>query len=127
MKKILIVLIMLFSFLTAKSQTFLRSEGAVMGVKNPYTGEVTWGEKKIVDILIKIEQNKATIYSKQQQIFRKIALVESDEQEMITWRCSDDNGIICNFSLMLLEDRPEYICVIVEYKDTVLMYVTKKE
>ena len=117
---------MLLLFLTAKSQTFLRTEGAVAGTKNQYTEEITWGEKNMVSILIKVEENKVTIYSKREQTFYKLVTVER-EDNILTCRCTDHNGTICNVSFMLLEDRPEYICVIAEYKDVVIMYVAKKE
>jgi hypothetical protein len=126
MKKLLTIFTMLLLFLTAKSQTFLRTEGAVAGTKNKYTEEITWGKKNIVSILIKVEENKVTIYSEREQTFRKIGTVDR-ENDMLTWRCTDHNGTICNVSFMLLEDKPEYICVIAEYKDVVIMYVAKKE
>jgi hypothetical protein len=126
MKKTLLGLLMLLFFTTAKSQTYLRTEGAVAGTKNEYTEEIAWGEKNMVSILIKVEDSKVTIYSKREQTFRKIGIVDR-EDKMLTWRCTDHNGTICNVSFMFLDDRPEYICVIVEYKDIVIMYVAKKE
>lgn len=125
MKKILILVMMLFS-LTANAQSYLRAVGFTAGVKVESTDEVVWGEKQAVDILIKLDQNRVTIYSNKVQEYRKIALV-SKEGDMVTWNCADKNGTRCNFSLFILPDKPDYICIAVEYDDVAWIYVTKKE
>jgi hypothetical protein len=125
MKKILILVMMLFS-ITANAQGYLRAVGFTAGVKVEDTDEVVWVEKQAVDILIKLDQNRVTIYSNKVQEYRKIALV-SEEEDMVTWNCADKDGTRCNFSLFVLLDKPDYICIAVEYDDVAWIYVTKKE
>ena len=105
MKKLLVLALVLFSFTTAFSQSFLRANKLVFGVKSTYSSEVTWNEPTDVNILIKLETSKATIYSKTLQEYRIISMTTKTDN-MTTWYCNDAEGKTCNFSLITLPDKP---------------------
>jgi hypothetical protein len=95
-----------------------------------YTGyrdtnnEIVWnGSPTSVDILIKLEDDKVTIFSQQLQVYRVVTKIR-DEESYITYRMLDSNGINCNFHMSPSETQG-YIFIAIEYSDYSWMYLTK--
>ena len=125
MKKFITCLIALISINLVSAQTFLRATGMVVGYKNQYTSDIAWEEAKPVNILIKVETSKVTIYSKTTQEYRKISVTNSSSTSS-TWYANDHKGKTCNIAVFTVEDSPS-IFVHVEYKDMTWMYITNFE
>jgi len=126
MKKLLVTLFALVCVNILSAQMFLRASGLVIGTKSQYTTAVNWGDAKPVDILIKVEENKVTIFSKTTQVYRKISL-SSKTDLASTYYCSDATGGNCNLTIFATLDTPGAVYLHVEYSDMVWMYVAKVE
>jgi hypothetical protein len=126
MKKLLITLFALVCVNILSAQMFLRAIGLVIGTKSQYTTYVNWGDATPVDILIKVEENKVTIFSKTTQVYRKISL-SSKTDLASTYYCSDVNGNTCNLTVFATVDNPGAVYLHVEYSDMVWMYVSRIE
>ena len=125
MKKFIVFLIALISINLLSAQTaFLRATNLVVGVKSQYTDQFIWGEPKAVDILIRIEEGKVTIFSKTTQVYRKVSQV-SKTATTTTYYCNDDKGGGCNLSILTDANSPGSIFVFIEYNDMAWMYDTR--
>jgi hypothetical protein len=126
MKKLLITLVFLFIPIISFSQSFLRAYDLNIGYKNSY-GKIEWApESTPVNILIKAESSKVTIFSKRTQIYRVVSLLEQTETKS-KWLCNDDNGVTCHVFIFTLETKPGIIFVGVEYNDMTWFYSTTAE
>jgi uncharacterized protein YxeA len=126
MKKILITLFALICVNILSAQMFLRASGLIIGTKSQYTTTVNWGDAKPVNILIKVEENKVSIFSKTTQVYRKISL-SSKTDLATTYYCSDATGNNCNLTVFVTLDNPGAVYLHVEYSDMVWMYVSRIE
>lgn len=127
MKKLLVFLITLVGINVLSAQTtFLRATGMIAAVKSQYTDKFLWGEPKPVDILIRVDDSKVTIYSKVTQVYRTISLVKNTSNTM-TYYCNDANGIGCNISVYMTESAPGSVFVYIEYNDVAWMYETHRD
>jgi hypothetical protein len=81
------------------------------------------GSPSSVDILIKLEDDKVTIFSQQLQVYRVVTKIR-DEESIITYRMLDSNGINCNFHMGPSETQG-YIFIAIEYSDYAWMYLTE--
>jgi hypothetical protein len=127
MKKFIVFLIGLISINVLSAQAaFLRATNLVVAVKSTSTQEFIWGEPKVVDILIRVEDGKVTIFSKTTQVYRKVSQV-SNTPSMSTYFCNDDKGNGCNLSLFTATNSPGSIFVYIEYSDMAWMYETKAD
>lgn len=118
----LLVLSTLFSF--SQEVGFARAHEFTIGQRDFSTNEIVWnGTPTVVDILIKLEDDKVTIFSKEQQIYRVVAKIR-DEESIITYRMLDSNGISCNFH-MGSSGTEGSIYIAIEYSDYAWMYLTK--
>ncbi len=95
-----------------------------------YTGyrdtnqEIVWNcSPTSVDILIKLEDDKVTIFSQELQVYRVVAKT-SDEDSYISYRMLDLNGSNCNFHMGPSETQG-YIFIAIEYNDYAWMYLTE--
>ena len=119
---ILSILFFLFS-LTSFSQglEYARARTFNIGHRDYSTNEIVWnGTTNQCNILIKITDNKVTIFSKTQQEYYVVGkLAEMDNTAQ--YRMQDANGISCNFYMGPTEI-DGVLFIIVEYSDYAWMY-----
>ena len=128
MKKfILSVILTLFTLIsTAQGLEYARARTFNIGHRDYLTNEIVWnGTTNECNILIKITDNKVTIFSKTQQDYYVVAkLAEMDNT--IQYRMQDASGISCNF-YMGQSEIPGVMFMVVEYSDYAWMYFVVPE
>jgi hypothetical protein len=126
-KKIILTIIALISINLLSAQTsFVRAYELNIGYKNSY-GKIDWSPTPTsVDILIKAESSKVTIYSKRTQVYRIVKLLNQNETKSM-WLCNDDNGVVCNVFILISSNKPGVLFVGVEYSDVTWFYSTTAE
>ena len=125
MKKFILSLFLVVSSLLSFSQEvgFARAVELYTGYRDT-NQEIVWnGLPTDVDILIKLEDDKVTIFSQELQVYRVVAKTH-DEDSYITYRMLDLNGSNCNFHMGPSETQG-YIFIAIEYNDYAWMYLTK--
>ncbi len=125
MKKFILSIFLVLSTLLSFSQEvgFARATELYTGYRDT-NNEIVWnGSPSSVDILIKLEDDKVTIFSQQTQIYRVVTKIR-DEESIITYRMLDSNGINCNFHMGPSETQG-YIFIAIEYSDYAWMYLTE--
>ena len=124
---ILSILFFLFS-LTSFSQglEYARARTFNIGHRDYSTNEIVWnGTTNQCNILIKITDNKVTIFSKTQQEYYVVGkLAEMDNTAQ--YRMQDANGISCNF-YMGPSEIEGVLFMVVEYSDYAWMYFVVPE
>lgn len=128
MKKfILSVILTLFTIIsTAQGLEYARARTFNIGHRDYLTNEIVWnGTTNECNILIKITDNKVTIFSKTRQEYYVVTkLAEMDNT--IQYRMQDANGISCNF-YMGQSEIPGVMFMVVEYSDYAWMYFVVPE
>ena len=128
MKKfILSVILTLFTIIsTAQGLEYARARTFNIGHRDYLTNEIVWnGTTNECNILIKITDNKVTIFSKTQQEYYVVAkLAEMDNTAQ--YRMQDASGISCNF-YMGQSEIPGVMFMVVEYSDYAWMYFVVPE
>ena len=124
MKKLITLLLLSTIASLGYSQTFLRATSIQIGHKKP--SGIQWKETEAVDILIKVDQNKAEIYSKTKQVYRKISHVNQTPTSS-KWLCADADGTQCHLFIFYLKEKPGVVFVGVEYNDLTWYYTTHFE
>ncbi len=123
MKKFILSILLVLSTLLTFSQdiAFARAHQFTIGKRDFSTNEIVWnGTPTSCDILIKLEENKVTIYSNQKQQYRVVAkLVETEDG--VQYRMLDANGTSCNFYMGPIESS-SLIFIAIEYNDYSWMY-----
>lgn len=125
MKKIILLTLLLLTSLLSFSQDvgFGRAVELYTGYRDT-NEEIVWnGLPTSVDILIKLENDKVTIFSKEVQVYRVVTKL-TDEDLHIAYRMLDSNGQKCNFHIGPSETQG-YIFIAIEYSDYAWMYLTK--
>ena len=128
MKKLFLILAFtlttLFSFAQDKPY-YMRAETFELGSKNS-SGNIVWDESTIksCDILIKLEEKEAVIYSSTRQIYHVISY-DGKEDGISKWYCSDDKGRYCNIYLSTSKNNPGKLALIVEFSDYLWGYICK--
>jgi hypothetical protein len=128
MKKLFLILAFtlttLFSF-AQDNPYYMRAETFEMGSKDS-SGNIVWDESTIksCDILIKLENKEAVIYSSTRQIYHVISY-DGKEDGISKWYCSDDKGRYCNIYLFGIKDKPGKLALIVEFSDYLWGYICK--
>ena len=128
MKKLFLILAFtlttLFSFAQDKP-FYMRAETFELGSKDS-SGNIVWDESTIksCDILIKLENKEAVIYSSTRQIYHVISY-EGKEDGISKWYCSDDKGRYCNIYLSDSKNNPGKLALIVEFSDYLWGYICK--
>ena len=128
MKKLFLILVFtlttLFSFAQDKPY-YMRAETFELGSKNS-SGNIVWDESTIksCDILIKLEEKEAVIYSSNRQIYHVISY-DGKEDGISKWYCSDDKGRYCNIYLSTSKNNPGKLALIVEFSDYLWGYICK--
>ena len=121
------ILFFLFS-LTSFSQglEYARARTFNIGHRDYSTNEIVWnGTTNECNILIKITDNKVTIFSKTQQEYYVVGkLAEMDNTAQ--YRMQDTNGISCNF-YMGPTQIDGVLFMVVEYSDYAWMYFVVPE
>ena len=128
MKKfILSVILTLFTLIsTAQGLEYARARTFNVGHRDFSTNEIVWnGTTSECNILIKLTDNKVTIFSKTQQEYYVVGkLAEKDNTAQ--YRMQDANGISCNF-YMGQSEIPGVMFMVVEYSDYAWMYFVVPE
>jgi hypothetical protein len=125
MKKFILSLVLIASSLLSFSQEvgFAKAVELYTGYRDT-NNEIVWnGSPKSVDILIKLEDDKVTIFSQEQQVYRVVTKL-SDENLYVTYRMVDSQGGNCNFHMGPSETQG-YVFIAIEYNDYAWMYLTK--
>lgn len=128
MKKILITFVLLLTALLSFGQDkpfYMRAETFELGSKTS-SGNVIWDESTIqsCDILIKLEEKEAVIYSSTRQTYHVISY-NGKEDGISKWYCSDDKGGYCNIYLSTSKNNPGKLALIVEFSDYIWGYICK--
>ena len=128
MKKIILSLILtLFTIIsTAQGLEYARARTFNVGHRDFATNEIVWnGTTSECNILIKLTDNKVTIFSKTQQEYYVVGkLAEKDNTAQ--YRMQDVNGISCNFYMGPTEIQG-VLFMVVEYNDYAWMYFVVPE
>ena len=128
MKKFILSTLLVLSTLLTFSQdiAFARAHQFTIGKRDFSTNEIVWnGTPTSCDILIKLEDNKVTIYSNQKQEYRVVAkLVETEDG--VQYRMLDANGTSCNFYMGPIANS-QSVFIAVEYNDFSWMYYCTDE
>ena len=125
MKKFILSLVLVLSTLLSFSQEvgFAKAVELYTGYRDT-NNEIVWnGSPTSVDILIKLEDDKVTIFSQQTQVYRVVTKL-SDKDSYITYRMLDSQGGNCNFHMGPSETQG-YIFIAIEYNDYAWMYLTE--
>jgi len=127
MKKILITLLIILSFIVsfAQDMSVAKSSRMSFGEKNEYTGEFKFNPfQEIDEVFIIIEENKISINSKVQQFYYiDSAAIPLDDVKGNYWYATDLNGTRCRVYLYM--DSFSDIFVGVEYNDYSWIYNVK--
>lgn len=124
MKKLLtaFALVLLSVATNAQSIKYIRAESVQLGTRTNTKQDFVWEkDARSVDILIKIEQSKLTIYSKAEQVYRVISLLKEDSNSS-KWFCADVYGVNC-YLYIFNQQNNNNVIVGVEYADAVWYYV----
>ena len=128
MKKLFLILVFtlttLFSFAQDKPY-YMRADTFELGSKDS-SGNIVWNESTIksCDILIKLEEKEAVIYSSYKQIYHVISF-NGKEDGISKWYCSDDKGNTCNLYLSASKNNPGKLALIIEFSDYLWGYICK--
>jgi len=103
----------------------MRADTFQLGSKNS-SGDIVWDESTIksCDILIKLEEKEAVIYSSVKQVYHVISY-DGKEDNISRWYCSDDKGRTCNIYLSSIKNQPGKMGFIVEFSDYLWSYICK--
>lgn len=127
MKKILITLLIILSFIVsfAQDMSVAKSSRMSFGKKNDYTGEFKFNPfEEIDEVFIIIEENKISINSKVQQFYYiDSATIPLEDVKGNYWYALDNSGIRCRVYLYM--DSFSDIFVGVEYNDYSWIYNVK--
>jgi len=123
MKKLLSILLFALVSISsyAQSNLFLRASAVTLGFRAEQGAEISWGETKPVNVLIKITQTTATVFSQTTQEYHLVSVVKKTESAT-SYRCTNSEGNLCNLIVMPAPDEPGYILFIVEFSDAVWYY-----
>lgn len=126
MKKILSILLFVLVSVSsyAQSNLFLRASTVTLGFRYEQGTEISWGETKPVNVLIKITQTTATVFSQITQEYHLVSVVSKTENAT-TYRCTNYEGKLCNLIVMPAPDEPGRILFVIEFSDTVWYYKCK--
>ena len=128
MKKFILSTLLVISTLLTFSQdiAFARAHQFTIGKRDFSTNQIVWnGTPTSCDILIKLEDNKVTIYSNQKQEYRVVTkLVETEDG--VQYRMLDANGTSCNFYMGPIASSLS-VFIAVEYNDFSWMYYCTDE
>ena len=123
MKKFILSTLLVISTLLTFSQdiAFARAHQFTIGKRDFSTNQIVWnGTPTSCDILIKLEDNKVTIYSNQKQEYRVVTKL-TETEDGVQYRMLDANGTSCNLYMGPIESS-SLIFIAIEYNDYSWMY-----
>jgi hypothetical protein len=128
MKKLLLTLVLVFTTLISFSQDkplYMRAETFELGSKDS-SNNVIWDDStlKYCDILIKLEDKEAVIYSSTKQVYHVISY-DGKDGDISRWYCSDDRGRTCNLYLSTSKNQPGKLGLIIEFSDYLWCYICR--
>jgi len=128
MKKLILLLLLIFTTLTFSQQTvnlFLRAESLKVGYKND-KGSIVWANTpdNSCNTLIKIVDNEVSIYSKIPQTYHILKFVSGDNG-MLRWNCVDNRGKLCELYITEMIKTPGKLGVAVEFDDYIWVYICR--
>jgi hypothetical protein len=123
MKK-LIALLILSLALTVSSigQTaYARAYSFAIGSRDYSTNELVWnGTPTACNILIKIEGDVVTVFSKQKQVYHVVTKL-NETADGVQYRMLSDEGVACNMYMGPIEGTPNMF-IAIEYNDYAWIY-----
>ena len=128
MKKFILSILLVISTLLTFSQdvAFARAHQFTIGKRDYSTNQIVWnGTPTSCDILIKLEDNKVTIYSNQKQEYRVVTKMVQTE-DGVQYRMLDANGTSCNFYMGPIANSLS-VFIAVEYNDFSWIYYCTDE
>ena len=128
MKKFILSILLVISTLLTFSQdiAFARAHQFTIGKRDFSTNQIVWnGTPTSCDILIKLEDNKVTIYSNQKQEYRVVTKL-TETEDGVQYRMLDANGTSCNFYMGPIANSLS-VFIAVEYNDFSWMYYCTDE
>lgn len=128
MKKITSFILFALLSAVAYSQDILhlRANQLIAGYRDNIESPVVWNDPQDVNILIKLEESKATVYSKVTQVYHVVSVI-GKTPTCTTYRCTNIDGRLCNLLLFSIPEAPGFIYFSVEFSDMVWFYKTKIE
>ena len=128
MKKLFSLIAVVFFAATAFSQNtvFMRAKQFNYGTRYNVGYNITWTGLAPCNILVKVDDSKLTIYSKEIQEYRVISqtLKSTNRSE---YYCMSADGRKCNMLIFTLPEYPDYVIVAVEFSDACWYYFTVTE
>jgi hypothetical protein len=126
MKKLFLTFVLILTTLISFAQDkpyYMRADTFELGSKDS-SSNIVWDESTIksCDILIKLEEKEAVIYSSVKQIYHVISY-DGKEDGISRWYCSDDEGKTCNIYLSTSKNKPGKLVLIVEFSDYIWGYI----
>ena len=126
MNKFLFVLIFLFSTLVSFSQETLFGRAYLLYTAESDGTELVWNEDPIkCDILVQIEGQKVTIYSKETQTYRIVSLEENDVNSS-KYKAVNTNGIKCYLYIGQYGEFDD-LAITIEFSDLGWTYVVTED
>lgn len=124
---ILSIIFFLSSFFTfSQDIEYARARTFNIGYRDSSTNELVWnGTKSECNILIKIEDDKVTIFSKTQQEYYVVGKL-NEIGNTVQYRMQDSNGVSCNFYMGQSEIQG-VLFIVIEYNDYAWMYLVIPE
>jgi len=128
MKKLFLTFVLILTTLISFAQDkpyYMRADTFELGSKDS-SGNIVWDESTIksCEILIKLEEKEAVIYSSIRQTYHVISY-NGKEDGISKWYCSDDRGKTCNIYLSSSKNNPGKLALIIEFSDYIWGYICK--
>ena len=128
MKKITSFILLALLSAVAYSQDILhlRANQLTVGYRYNTESPVVWNDPQSVNILIKLEESKATVYSQVTQVYHVVSMMDKTPTRT-TYRCTNIDGRLCNLILFSIPETPGFIYFTIEFSDMVWFYKSKIE
>ena len=128
MKKLITLLTLILVTISVYSQDvkFLRASRLTYATRETPESKFAFSPTTDVNVLIKIETNKVTIYSKETQVYRLVEPKRKTET-YVEYLATNSDGLLCNIMLMILPDVPKKLFLSVEFSDCMWYYTTEVE
>jgi hypothetical protein len=99
---------------------FARAYSFTLGSRDYTTNELTWGETSTCNILIKLEGDVITVYSKQKQTYH-VMIKLSETEDGIMYRMQSAKGITCNMYMGPIQGTTN-VFIAIEFNDYAWIY-----
>ena len=128
MKKLITLLTLILITISGYSQDvkFLRASSFTFATRETPDSKFVFNQTKDANVLIKVETNKVTIYSKETQVYRLVEPKKKTETS-VEYLATNSTGLLCNVMIMILPDVPKKLFLSVEFSDCMWYYTTEVE